>query len=297
MIPPLYKTLDRESIVCYTCLYHILKQVTCVPIYFSLSAPNLPLTLQSIGNHWEQEPVSRPKGYPFYHWLQTEQGCGTIAINGEHRVLHQGEGILLRSFCPHAYRRSGDSWSTCFLTFSGKLETEVHKIVGNDPFIFVGRQNAASKAAWIHDTIAAYESQQLDPVQLSVGCYAFLMGLSDSGQTRDMREQPLYRQYVEPMIKEIESRYSEALSLKSLAACVYVSPQYLSRLSRRFLGCSPYAYLTQHRMNKAKELLATQPHMEMQQVAYRVGYRNSSHFIAMFKQATGLTPLEFRRLH
>lgn len=49
-------------------------------IYFGLSPFDLPLTLESIGNHWAQETISRPEGYPLYHWLQTEQGSGTIEI-------------------------------------------------------------------------------------------------------------------------------------------------------------------------------------------------------------------------
>ena len=31
-----------------------------------------PLTFESIGQDWKQDPVSRPGGYPFYHYLPTE---------------------------------------------------------------------------------------------------------------------------------------------------------------------------------------------------------------------------------
>ena len=50
-------------------------------------------------------------------------------------------------------------------------------------------------------------------------------------------------------------------------------------------------------MNKAKELLLTFPHAEVQEIARQSGFTDSSHFIAMFKKTTGMTPLEFRKLN
>ena len=74
-----------------------------------------------------------------------------------------------------------------------------------------------------------------------------------------------------------------------------MTPQYLSRLFRRFLGCSAYEYLTTYRINKAKELLLVESSLEIQEIAIRTGFSDTSHFIAMFKKASGLTPGEFRR--
>ena len=50
-------------------------------------------------------------------------------------------------------------------------------------------------------------------------------------------------------------------------------------------------------MNKAKEFLLTFPHAEVQEIAGKSGFTDSSHFIAMFKKTTGMTPLEFRKLN
>ena len=45
-----------------------------MPIYFYQTNQQLPLSLESIGNDWAQDDVARPDGYPYFHWLQTEQG-------------------------------------------------------------------------------------------------------------------------------------------------------------------------------------------------------------------------------
>ena len=87
----------------------------------------------------------------------------------------------------------------------------------------------------------------------------------------------------------------EDLTAEALSRQVYVSPQYLSRLFARYLGCSVYEYVTSYRITKAKELLLTQRNRKIQEIALDVGYADSSHFIVMFKKLTGMTPVQFRR--
>ena len=76
-----------------------------------------------------------------------------------------------------------------------------------------------------------------------------------------------------------------------------VFPAWDSRLFRRYLNCSTYEYLTSYRISKAKELLISQPSLEIQDIAHRTGFSDSSHFIAIFKKSVGVTPLEFRRMN
>ena len=142
-----------------------------------------------------------------------------------------------------------------------------------------------------------YENPPVDAKALSLDCYGLLLHFVDGVYTRDLMEDPLYQRYIAPVIKEIETNYDSELTVKGLSGQVYITPQYLSRLFGRFLGCSAYEYLTTYRINKAKEFLLTDPRMEVQKIAQRVGFLDTSHFIAMFKKVTGLTPLEFRRLN
>ena len=91
--------------------------------------------------------------------------------------------------------------------------------------------------------------------------------------------------------------HKDNLTVTALSNIVYITPQYLSRLFRRFLGCSVYEYITTYRINKAKEFLLVHQHMEVQEIAARTGFPDSSHFIAMFRKMTGVTPLEFRKIN
>ena len=53
-----------------------------MPIFFRNTPLQEPFTLDSAGFDWHQEPWDRPEGYPLYHYLQTEQGCGSFAACG-----------------------------------------------------------------------------------------------------------------------------------------------------------------------------------------------------------------------
>lgn len=266
-------------------------------VYFNLSSRQLPLTVDSIGNHWTQENVIRPKGYPRYHWLQTEQGSGAAVIDGKQLTLPEGTGVLIAPSVPHAYHSEQGEWLTSFVTFSGKLEADIRKIVGDERYIFVNSATDFSFLDWIDRTITLHESGQTDPIQLSTGCYAFLMHISSFRNYQEYQSHPLYQRYVAPAIKEIETQYCQEITTQELADAVYVSPQYLSRLFKRFLGCSTYAYLTNYRLTKARELLVNRPDLAVSQIGARTGYHDASHFIAIFKSAAGCTPFEFRQLH
>lgn len=62
-------------------------------IYFSNTLSKEPFQFDSVGNHWLQEALSRPQGYPIYHYLQTEEGCGIFTIDGKEYFLPEGHGI------------------------------------------------------------------------------------------------------------------------------------------------------------------------------------------------------------
>ena len=75
-------------------------------IYFRNTPVSAPFMFESLGNHWNQDNISRPDGYPYYHYLQTEKGTGRIEVNGKHYTLGANEGILIAPSVPHSYHRN-----------------------------------------------------------------------------------------------------------------------------------------------------------------------------------------------
>lgn len=268
-----------------------------MPIHYRSSPVGEPFLFDSIGCRWSQDRVLRPKGFPLYHYLQTEKGRGTVKVQGTEYVLNEDEGLLISPYLHHSYARNTEEWLTAFATFTGTIHSSIHKMVGNKPVIFIEKEQGAVIGALINEIMEDWDILSADTRTLSLKCYSLLLHFTNSRHTRALADEPLYLRYVAPVIKEIETRYNTELTVQELSGRVYVTPQYLSRLFRRFLGCSVYEYLTTFRINKARELLVSKPRMEVQQIAGETGFSDASHFIAMFKKVTGVTPLEFRRLN
>ena len=188
-------------------------------------------------------------------------------------------------------------WLTSFITFTGTIENSIVQLLDNRQVIFVEKELGIQIGTLISDIVRKYETQPGDTRAISMDCYNILLHFSHGVYTRDLMNDPLYRRYVSPVLKEIESSYHKELTVTALSNIVYITPQYLSRLFRRFLGCSVYEYIITYRINKAKEFLLVHQHMEVQEIAARTGFPDSSHFIAMFRKMTGVTPLEFRKIN
>ena len=267
-----------------------------MPIHF-LSAPvREPLAFDSVGAHWVQEHIVRPDGFPRYHFLMTERGCGQLRMLGQTYRLGEGEGVLLAPHLPHAYDRESSSWITAFATFTGPIAEGLDALLKGRSVVFTEKEQGAAILALLSDVDRRFETPPVDPRALSVDCYRLLLLLTSGSTAAAPAEDPLYARYVAPVIREIETHYGEPLTAAHLSRLVYVSPQYLARLFNRFLGCSVCEYLTAHRIGQAKTLLLSKPRMEIQEVAARVGFADASHFAAVFRRMTGETPRAFRRL-
>ena len=80
-----------------------------------------------------------------------------------------------------------------------------------------------------------------------------------------------------------------------LAESAGVSEVYLRKLFCRYYGVPPMRYLQQFRLNKSMIRLL-QSSVSISEIALECGYTNPYHFCRAFKQRTGMTPGEYRRL-
>lgn len=90
-----------------------------------------------------------------------------------------------------------------------------------------------------------------------------------------------------------ENYYKEDISLNTVAASVNISPTYFSAIFSQETGQTFIEYLTQTRMNKAKELLMCS-NMKTAEIGYEVGYKDSHYFSYIFKKTQQCTPKEYR---
>ena len=101
---------------------------------------------------------------------------------------------------------------------------------------------------------------------------------------------------IQRIIEYIDHHYAEDLSRTTLADMVYLSADHLARIFKKETGETLVKYITDKRINAAKELLSDTK-TPIAQVASEVGYDNYSYFTKIFKEKTGFSPGDYRKHH
>jgi len=105
-----------------------------------------------------------------------------------------------------------------------------------------------------------------------------------------------YNDIVDEMMRYIDENYADdKLSLNQLAAHVNFSPNHLSMIFSQQTGRTFIKYLTEYRMNKAKEMLRYTG-KRSSEVSVEVGYKDPHYFSYLFKKTQGMTPTAYRNL-
>lgn len=94
----------------------------------------------------------------------------------------------------------------------------------------------------------------------------------------------------------IERDYSNSnLSLQSIADELSMSPIYFSRLYKQLTTHALSDIISEIRLNKAKELLKNSEYT-IGDIAEKTGFTSSSYFYRIFKNRTGITPSDYRKI-
>jgi AraC-like DNA-binding protein/mannose-6-phosphate isomerase-like protein (cupin superfamily) len=93
----------------------------------------------------------------------------------------------------------------------------------------------------------------------------------------------------------LNANYARDISAAEAAEMTMVSQTYFRSLFKQMTGKSFTAYLRCLRIAKAIEMLEKEPRKKVIDICYDVGYRNINHFNRVFRQQTGLAPMEMRK--
>lgn len=113
-------------------------------------------------------------------------------------------------------------------------------------------------------------------------------------ELRDNAASNRYGDVVDKVRQYIEDNYAdEQLSLNLVASHMNFSPNHLSTVFSQQTGQTFTRYLTEYRMNRAKELLRCTG-KRSSEIGLEVGYKDSHYFSYLFKKTQGMTPTQYR---
>lgn len=102
-----------------------------------------------------------------------------------------------------------------------------------------------------------------------------------------------YCHKVQQAILYIKKNYKLQITRKDIADYLGISSVYISQLFKKETQRTYLDYLTQYRINMAKDLLLN-TEKKVYEIAESVGYTSSQYFSQVFYKETGQTPLDYR---
>lgn len=93
----------------------------------------------------------------------------------------------------------------------------------------------------------------------------------------------------------VSEHLQEKITVRDTARKLHVSESTVTHLCSKRLGLSFYRYVTQQRLDKARQLMLENE--DLSSVAEKAGFCDYTAFFRAFKQEYGLSPSEYRKIH
>lgn len=129
-----------------------------------------------------------------------------------------------------------------------------------------------------------------DPTELRTW---FIQKVFDACQGVSTRKQQGSETVIEKAKKYIEAQFSKDISLDDVSREVDISPYYFSKVFKDETGVNFIEYLTNLRIERAKDLLRNSD-MSIKQICSEAGYSDPNYFSRIFRKTVGVTPTEYK---
>ncbi len=100
-------------------------------------------------------------------------------------------------------------------------------------------------------------------------------------------------QVLKPVLEYIENHYMQPITVAELAEIAELSTSHFSFYFKNMIHRSAIDYINYYRIERACQLLTTTQN-SITDIAYQVGYNDSSYFCRHFKKYKGITPQKYR---
>lgn len=143
---------------------------------------------------------------------------------------------------------------------------------------------------------AALEHLIKEPIKTPIASYTDVNMLIASSSSFNPLDNTPHSDIVAIMKAYIEENYMRPITTNDVALQVFFSPSYANHCFTEECGNTIFGYLTQYRIEKAKQFL-TETDESITNIAEQVGYSSKTSFYLAFKRHTGVSPTIYRNDH
>ena len=261
----------------------------------------------------EQKGVlARPHFHDYIEILFGKDCDLDIWVNDENFTLHKGELIVFNSGETHAVYSDRDENSYYVIKFFPDVLSSDKHIFGESRYILplLGKQFSEIRKIRSDEIEKAGIDRIIEQIYREWDGEQFGYEMALRGGSL-----MLYAQLVRIWSKDISLFESQDETVKIIqAAASYaienfmdisekdiskhfgMSYSYFSRMFKKVMNKSFTAFINELRIDHARRLLLTTNH-SVTYIAQNTGFSSSSHFICKFREMTGYSPLEYRKMY
>jgi AraC family transcriptional regulator of arabinose operon len=242
------------------------------------------LNISSCGHWTVNDHLLQNRTRSDYLIIYCVNGSGTyVEGKKEYRIK---KGMLFAVFpdISHSYWCDEQGWEIWYSHFSGDMAGKLLKWLGLDvlnPVIQIG-----VKKELIHifnEIISATVEKKINcEIDTSWLLYKLLLQIKTCKISGEMQNTGLQ-----------QALNSRAQNINEMAKCAGMSKYHFIREFKKAVGITPWQYILQRKITRAKELLHNRD-KTIKQIAYETGFSNPDYFSTIFKKITGRKPGEFR---
>ena len=153
---------------------------------------------------------------------------------------------------------------------------------------------SAHRVETLFDALIAAQEEK-DTIRLAASFFSLLAALSEEAVTATRATAPAELAVAQAK-QYVEEHYRDTIKLSDIASSASLSPSYFHTLFSTSVGKTPHEYLLERRIKAATELLSLTS-LSMSEIAERSGFANQQYLGTVFKAHTGLSPVQYRKLH
>ena len=239
--------------------------------------------------------VSR-ENYGSYLLLYTREGTGIVATCGNTYTIGPGDFALIDCYHKHSYH-TDTKWKFDWIHVKGNIVEQFYTTVAsmkqNHVFSVAQNYRAVHTLDCLFAQLKSAKAEQICKDESQIVCYlmeifaTLLSTINETNSAKTLKDPISY------CIEYIRQNLDKNIQIADLSALVNYSPYYFIRRFTREVGITPYEYIKNQRIAKAKFYLRTSD-MSIHEISRLCGFAKGNNFSTAFRLATGETPTAYR---
>lgn len=243
-----------------------------------------------------------PKRYSFKEGRQLAEfqivyitgGTGVFEDKDSSRIITPGTLFLLRPGYWHTYHPNKDTgWSEYYIGFNGPtFRSEINRFFGDrkGPVEF---GLSATLVDLFEQALFYSERQSSQTMSILQAIVIHMIALINYNLATKKKNDDKLDAAISYVKQYMANHLSEPIDVQALAEEQGMSYTWLRRMFRKNTGIAPAQYLQQLRIHMSMYLLRN-TNAPIKNIAVDSGFKTPEYFCAVFQEATGMTPKEYR---